>query len=265
MRISVIIPHYNREAYLRAALIALDAQDRPADEIIVCDDGSPVPPATICEQFGVTLVTHERKGHGTAYARWHGTQESTGDLLVYIDCDVLLCPGALRVYEEAAQKNPNRVLCGYIRAVPLLRLTTDIIRYRWEDIFAGDIPPATHQPAPQYILGKDPREAVGQMVFFDDPYRVWEAPLSMLSGNVAMTRDVYNRAGGWNKDYFARGQDAEFSIRIARAGIGFSYLFHAAGCHMAHKTFIPEGAGSDALKELYPEYFATGSFVWKKE
>ena len=59
-RVLAIVPHFRCEQWLATALASLTAQTRPADAIVVIDDGSPHPPAGIVEQFpGCTLLVAE--------------------------------------------------------------------------------------------------------------------------------------------------------------------------------------------------------------
>jgi hypothetical protein len=63
-RILAIVPHLRCEAWLATALASLRSQTRQPDAIVVIDDGSPVPPADIVDQFpGCTLLVAERN-HG---------------------------------------------------------------------------------------------------------------------------------------------------------------------------------------------------------
>jgi len=63
-RILAVVPHFRCERWLANALASLVSQTRPADAIVVIDDGSPDPPTEIVEQFaGCTLLVAERN-HG---------------------------------------------------------------------------------------------------------------------------------------------------------------------------------------------------------
>ena len=63
--VSIIIPAYNGEEFLGAALESALAQTYPAVEVLVTDDGSTDRSAEIAESFeGVTVLRQENAGPG---------------------------------------------------------------------------------------------------------------------------------------------------------------------------------------------------------
>jgi glycosyltransferase involved in cell wall biosynthesis len=96
-KISVIIPLFNGEAYIAEALGSVLAQQRPADEIIVVDDGSTDGGAAIVERIGASgIVKLIRKPNGgQSSARNLGIKHSTGDLIALLDQDDVWYPNHL--------------------------------------------------------------------------------------------------------------------------------------------------------------------------
>ncbi len=92
-RLSVIIPTLNEVYTLPGLLDALRAQTRPPDEIIVADAGSVDGTAEIARARGATVVPDGRNGPGPG--RNTGARAATGDLLVFLDADVLPQPDFL--------------------------------------------------------------------------------------------------------------------------------------------------------------------------
>jgi glycosyltransferase involved in cell wall biosynthesis/SAM-dependent methyltransferase len=94
MTVAVVIPTYNHAQFLGEALESVLAQSRPADEIIVVDDGSNDDPEAIVRRFpGVKYV--RRENGGLSAARNTGLSSSTADKIVFLDADDLLHPGAV--------------------------------------------------------------------------------------------------------------------------------------------------------------------------
>ena len=92
--ISVVIPTYNHSKYLAEAISSILSQTRPADEIIVIDDGSTDGSAIVATQFpNVQLIRQENQG--TSAARNAGLQRCTSSHIVFLDADDLLLPKAL--------------------------------------------------------------------------------------------------------------------------------------------------------------------------
>ncbi len=87
--VSVVIPAFRASATLGRALASLRAQLRPADEVIVVDDGSPDGPdlAAVAAGSGVPIrLIHQANG-GAARARNAGIEASRGDLIAFLDAD----------------------------------------------------------------------------------------------------------------------------------------------------------------------------------
>lgn len=95
-RISVIIPHLNQPQMLARCLEALQDGSRPADEIIVVDNGSDMLPDV---PDHVTLLQEMTPGPGPA--RNLGVAHATGDVLAFIDADCLAQSDWLAVAEQA--------------------------------------------------------------------------------------------------------------------------------------------------------------------
>ena len=90
MRISVVLPVFNRAPYVGEAIESVLGQTRPPDELIVVDDGSTDDTAAVVERWArpsLRIVRQENRGIGGA--RNSGLREVTGDLVAFIDSDDL--------------------------------------------------------------------------------------------------------------------------------------------------------------------------------
>ncbi len=94
--ISVAVPCYNGGRYLAATIESLLDQTRPADEIMVVDDGSTDDSPAIAGRYPVRLVQHERN-RGLAVARNTALANAQGDILAYVDVDATADPALLEV------------------------------------------------------------------------------------------------------------------------------------------------------------------------
>src|SRR5262245_32491625 len=90
--VSVIIPVYNGAAFLRLCLEAVAATDLHSYECIVVDDGSTDGSRTIAADFPmpVRIVDVSEGPRGPAYARNRGAEIARGEILFFIDADVVL-------------------------------------------------------------------------------------------------------------------------------------------------------------------------------
>ena len=109
--ISVIIPAHNEQDYLGHTLDALNRQDYPEWEIIVVANGCTDHTAETAQGKCHRLVTLAQKNLGVA--RNLGARMATGELLVFLDADTILAPGALRVIgEQFAERCAGGTLKG---------------------------------------------------------------------------------------------------------------------------------------------------------
>jgi Glycosyl transferase family 2 len=93
-RLSVIVPVYNDRAGLSRCLPALAAGAGPDVEIIVVDDASTDDSAAIAAALPVRLIRMPANA-GPAAARNSGARHASGDILLFVDSDVVVAPGAL--------------------------------------------------------------------------------------------------------------------------------------------------------------------------
>jgi GT2 family glycosyltransferase len=94
VRISIIVPVYNNAQDLRECLAALTVGSHPHAEVIVVDDGSTDDSAAVAVQRGVRLL-RLAKNSGPAAARNEGARAAHGDILFFVDADVILPPNAV--------------------------------------------------------------------------------------------------------------------------------------------------------------------------
>lgn len=96
--ISVIVPVYNTEKYLREAVDSVLAQGFGELEIILVDDGSPDNAPAVCDEYaskyGFIRTVHKPNG-GLSSARNAGMDIARGEYLLFLDSDDALLPGAL--------------------------------------------------------------------------------------------------------------------------------------------------------------------------
>lgn len=121
--VSVVVPSYRRPDRLRACLAALAGQDYPGDrfEVVVVDDGSPEPLATLTPEFAdrLRLGIHRQANAGPAAARNVGARLASGQLLAFTDDDCEPEPGWVRALAEAHLAAPEAMIGGpIVNALP---------------------------------------------------------------------------------------------------------------------------------------------------
>lgn len=105
--VSVVIPCYNGAAFLRETLASVLAQTRPAQEIVVIDDGSTDDSADIAASFGPPVRVIRQANRGESAARNRGIRESRGEWVAFLDADDLWLPE--RIAAQFAEAPPDAV------------------------------------------------------------------------------------------------------------------------------------------------------------
>jgi glycosyltransferase involved in cell wall biosynthesis len=103
--VSAIVPVYNGERFLAAALDSILAQNYSPLEVIVVDDGSTDRSAEIAQARPVRYIFQENAG--VAAARNTGLAAATGELIAFLDQDDVWCPGKLAAQVQALVDRPE--------------------------------------------------------------------------------------------------------------------------------------------------------------
>jgi glycosyltransferase involved in cell wall biosynthesis len=116
MRVSVIIPVYNTERYVRESIDSVLSQSRPPDEVIVVDDGSTDRTADILNTMGGRITVLRQQQSGSAAALNAGIARATGDLLAFNDADDIWLPEKLKLQCDLLSKEPEiEAVFGMVR------------------------------------------------------------------------------------------------------------------------------------------------------
>lgn len=117
MLLSVIIPIYNAEKFLRATVESVLSQDFKDFEVILVDDGSKDRSGELCDALAnehkQIVVIHKNNG-GVSSARNAGIDAARGKYLTFIDADDKIDKKMLSdLLHECESKNADKVFCGH--------------------------------------------------------------------------------------------------------------------------------------------------------
>ncbi len=234
MKLSVVIPTYNRKDSLLITLNGLTQQTFPAEdfEVIVISDGSTDGTDELLASYAktspYTLRAITQSNAGPSRARNRGIQEAHFDVVVFIDDDVEPSPGFLAVHASHHFKNDRIAVLGPLSPDPEMS-TQEPAWIAWEHAKLQDI----------YNMFKPGGEWYGAPA----------APFHFYSGNASVRTEWLRAVNGFD-EYYTRQEDVELAVRLEReCGMKFEFDFAANGIHRPHRTFeswlrIPKAYGS---------------------
>lgn len=215
----VCILNWNGRAWLADCLSALAAQTRPADAVILIDNGSTDDSvAFVRERFPDVMVRENGGNLGFAAGNNVVLRETEADLSVLLNPDVVLSPGCLAALEEA-MTDPAIGIAGCKLWYP----GGEIIQH------AGGFITAPRAMPGHYGIGE--RDA-GQ---HEDPRDVDY----VIGAALAVRRETLAAVGLMDEGYFLFFEDADLCARARQAGFRVVYRPEATGIHVESATAAP--------------------------
>ncbi len=215
VRISVVVPTYQRRESLRRLLDSLACQTLPAAgyEVIVVVDGSTDGSAEAARALAVPyrLTVLEGPNRGRAGACNAGVRSASADLVVLLDDDMEATPELLGAHARAHEGARPRAVVG---AAPIV-LPPDasaFVRYMAD----GFRKRMARMAEPGYHMG------------FRDTY----------TGNFSVPRAALLAAGGFDEAFRVYGhEDYELALRLQAAGVELGYSAEACARQHYEKSF----------------------------
>ena len=208
-KVSIIIPVYNGEKFLDAAIESAIAQDWEHTEIIVVNDGSTDASERVIESYaGRVSIIHQENG-GACRARNEGLRHARGDYIQYLDQDDLLHPQKISTQLQALNGEPKDALaCGRVC------------------VFSREMADAQ------------------SLAYFDD-LQTYNAPVDWLVWSLSggslqssawlVSRELHEKAGQWNEDLKSNPMDdGELFTRIILASSHVKYTGEAKSYFRFH-------------------------------
>ena len=212
--VSVIIPTHNRIDRLKRVLAALECQNYALGdfEVIVVSDGSSDGTDEYLRTITTPLRLHAmmQSNQGVAVARNSGMRRATGEIVLFIDDDVVPTPQLIvehmRIHSAHAD---DAIVLGPMltpEGFPMSRWV------RWEQAMLTK----------QYDAMRDGKYAPSARQFY--------------TGNTSLARTHLLASGGFDEN-FRRAEDVELAYRLADRGLQFVFNPAAIGYHYAERSF----------------------------
>ena len=237
LKVSVVIPTWNRADLVARTIDKIEQQTigRELYEVIVIDNESSDQTQSVLDQKTRTypnLRTFSQSKRGAAATRNVGLRAAKGDLVLFIDDDILAEPNLVESHWDYHQRHQEASIIGAV-VTPWDECTDPFLRYlRDRAIF--------------------------------NPYSIACGPMDFSyyhTGNVSTARAVLNDVGGFNEEFAIYGmEDIELGYRLERRGSRMVHGPNAKAIHQyfpTYQQFIQrcEQAGYSLGKmiELHPE------------
>lgn len=145
-KVSVIIPVYNDEKYIRQCVDSIIGQTYRDLEIILVDDASSDTSLAICEAYAADddriKVIHHKQNCGLSKSRETGFKQATGEWICFMDHDDGMNPRAIAHLMDYADESVDIVAARYKNI-----LNKDFEQYVWEDMSHTKVCELSHDRA----------------------------------------------------------------------------------------------------------------------
>jgi GT2 family glycosyltransferase len=187
--VSIVMPAYNAQAYLAAAIRSALGQTWPRVEVIVVNDGSRDDTLGVARSFtDPRVLVLDQENRGAAAARNVGLRAAQGEFVQYLDADDLIAPDKVQLQVQRLTGQTDCVAAG-----------------RWGR-FHDDPAKAWFVPEPFWR----------DLNSFDWVVSRWERSSMMHPAGWLIPRPVLERAGGWDET-LTLDDDGEYFGRVALA------------------------------------------------
>ncbi|OFE15051.1 hypothetical protein BA895_07945 [Humibacillus sp. DSM 29435] len=262
LRVSVVVPYFDREDQLDRLLTALGLQTLGHDrfEVIVADDGSPRPPEPGRRPYSVRVVAQPDLGFRAGAARNLGARAAQAEVIAFLDQDCV--PSASYLERVADHTSAGwSVTVGRRRHVDL---------DGWDGIRTASWLEGSGR-APRQL--EDPQWLVDGYSRTDNLRRPDARTYQLVIGAVlSVSRDLHQHLSGFDEGFTAYGgEDWDYGHRALVAGAGVQHLPDAVVWHDGpdlagrEQLVSTKNAETLALARRLPDRDVRGEhLVWKQ-
>lgn len=227
--LSIIIPAYNKRAVLPDTLRALEHQDLENDfEVIVVDDGSTDGTLDWLQQqveIGASARPYPLKilsqtNDGAAAARNAGAAIASGELLLFLDADIVASPQLLSEHSAGQARYNQALVIG--RVLPWPAVKRGYASRIFEQSF--DLGEEARELSPCFGLSQNMSISVRDFREYGALSNSQPPVEDDASGSQAVARSGFD-------PMFPRGQDIEFAYRLHGRGMHLHYCPQALAFH----------------------------------
>ena len=237
LSISLIIPVYNRLHLLEKCLLSVAGQNLLPREIILSDDGSAEDVLSLFHSYKakskvpITLVRQQHSGFRLARVRNNAVSFAKGDLLVFIDQDIVIPEDYLADIANSYQ--PGLFLSGYpIRLTSAQSAALDAMAIESNRLMGIVLPRQKAKIIRQYC-----EDYYAYLLF--RYFKLGKHGAKLRGGVAAITRSDYVKVNGYDENFIGWGsEDDDLGRRLQATGLsGYNFVKRNAPLHLHHEPF----------------------------
>jgi glycosyltransferase involved in cell wall biosynthesis len=252
--ISIIVSFYERLERLRCCLDALALCSGDFDEVVIADDGSS--DATVERltemidgyHFPITHVSHPKKGFRLSATRNNGIRHSRGDYLIFLDCDFLVLPDAIKYHRQMAK--PGKFVAGSCKY-----LTEEQSHTILDSTLSPDLLERLYRELPEREIIVQHRRYIKRSILIR--LGLASPRKQSLGGHLSIYRKDIEYINGYNEDFTGwGGEDEDLGVRLAAAGIHcISAVRYARVMHVWHPSVAKTSCNTNWHQGTLSDYF----------
>ena len=220
MRVTAVIPSWNREGLVRSAIVNLRAQTCPPERILIVDNGSADNTRTAAEELGAQCIRFETN-RGFAEAVNAGIRAANSDWIFILNNDVVLQPDWLERMGNALEQTRAPFGVGKL----LQPGEENRLDGSWDLVSRGAYAWRCGYERPDGAPWREQR---------------WIAMAPMTAA--VFHRSVFDKVGLLETRFESYYEDVDFGIRCALAGLEGVYEPSACAVHLGKATFGKKAA-----------------------
>lgn len=229
LRLSIVIPAFNNADHVYLTLTALKRQEVDFDdwEVLLIDD-SYDEAMLIFENGDFPALRVIQKEHsGRADTRNVGIKESRGDIIIFMDSDIIVDKNFVRSHYEVHMKNECDIVLGKVKHIPPEYLGS-VRQIVLDDICIKEID--------KYVIRESYLDLATE-VFSNKDIGGHIGWICCLFSNCSVKRKVIETSGLFDTDFEGWGlEDIELGYRFHLNNFKFGYYKELCGYHIDHKT-----------------------------
>ncbi len=261
--VSIIVSFYERLTHLKCCLDALSACVDDFDEVVIADDGSSESTVKALTAmipsypFRIVHAWQPKDGFRLSAVRNNGIRHSSGEYLVFLDCDFAVLPGTIRSHRENAK--PKRFLAGLCKYLP-----EESTKRLMEQGVTSQRLEALYSDLPERPITREHWKSFRYSILIR--LHLANARKFRCSSHFSIHRKDLEAINGYDENFIGwGGEDEDISLRMVKAGYrGKSIIRDAKVLHLWHPKELGEkhwkqGSNVDYLyRENIPAFCENG-------